>query len=447
MSRIAFILLLAWSNLCCHRTFGLNISFVPSNVEVFVDAEIEVEVVFQGTNEERLKESNFTTSAQPEWNVGSSFNKSSIRCDGQTVDRCNGTVVVRGRFLGFGNVSVSRQDPETGQWTGSSLEVAVLRQDKLINKIFTAFVAAVVSINYINMGCALDLGIVKSVLKRPIGPAVGFVCQFGIMPLVSYGVGLLLFDDPVLRLGLFTFGSSPGGGASNMWTVLLGGNLNLSITMTFVSTVAALGTLPMWLFTLGKTILKGTNIVIPFQNILTSLAALIIPIGLGILIQKRFPRVAARAKLILAPVCIILLISIIVMASVANSYIFFMLTWRMVIGASLSVWAGFAAGFLASFAFRFPMDDIIAIAVETGIQNSGIAFILLSYSLKAPVSDMASVVPVAGSIITPIPLFIIYCVQRCRNKCLRSENFELKSINPNNKVKDKGEDNNGYEAK
>lgn len=203
----------------------------------------------------------------------------------------------------------------------------------------------------------------------------------------------------------------------------------------------------MWLFTLGNTILKGTNIVIPFQNIVTSLVALVIPIGLGILIQKRFPSVAARSKLILAPVCIILLISIIVMASFANYYIFFMLTWRMVIGASLSVWAGFAAGFLASLAFRFKMDDVIAIAVETGIQNSGIAFILLSYSLKAPVSDMASVVPVAGSIITPIPLFIIYCYQRCRKRCSKTDNIELKAINSSNKVEDKGEDNNARERK
>lgn len=208
-----------------------------------------------------------------------------------------------------------------------------------------------------------------------------------------------------------------------------------------------LGTLPMWLFTLGKTILKGTNIVIPFQNILTSLASLTIPIGLGILIQKRFPKMAARSKRILAPVCIILLISIIVMASVANSYIFYMLTWRMVVAASLSVWAGFAAGVLVSLAFRFPYEDVVAIAVETGIQNSGIAFILLSYSLKAPVSDMASVVPVAGSIITPIPLFIVFCYQRLRNRCFRSENFELQAINSKNKISDKGHDNLAQDVK
>lgn len=44
-----------------------------------------------------------------------------------------------------------------------------------------------------------------------------------------------------MQLGLFFTGSSPAGGASNMWTVLLGGNLDLSITMSTTSTLAAFG--------------------------------------------------------------------------------------------------------------------------------------------------------------------------------------------------------------
>ncbi|KFM59814.1 Sodium/bile acid cotransporter, partial [Stegodyphus mimosarum] len=219
-----------------------------------------------------------------------------------------------------------------------------------------------------------------------------------------------------------------------MWTVLLGGNLNLSITMTFVSTLAALATIPLWLFTLGKTILEGTNIVIPYSNILISLASLTIPIGLGLLIQRYFPKVASRSKKILAPICIIMIIGIIILASVANSYMFYMLTWQMVIAASLSVWTGFIAGALASMVFRFPTSDMVAVAVETGIQNSGIAFVLLSYTLKPPVSEMASVVPVAASIITPIPLFVIYCYQRFRNCCFKTDKLELQAINAKKSV-------------
>lgn len=64
-----------------------------------------------------------------------------------------------------------------------------------------------------------------------------FVCSQ-----LSYAIGLLLFRDSVpMRLGFFFTGISPAGGASNIWTVLLGGNLNLSLTMTAISTIASFG--------------------------------------------------------------------------------------------------------------------------------------------------------------------------------------------------------------
>lgn len=58
----------------------------------------------------------------------------------------------------------------------------------------------------------------------------------------SYVLGLVLFPDNVpMQLGLFFTGVSPAGGASNIWTVLLGGNLDLSITMSTTSTLSAFG--------------------------------------------------------------------------------------------------------------------------------------------------------------------------------------------------------------
>ncbi|XP_035215148.1 ileal sodium/bile acid cotransporter-like [Stegodyphus dumicola] len=414
---------------------GTHLSFHPPKVvdKLNVDDKLNLTITFHDIKKP-FEHVIWSTESEPS-NVLSA-ELSSVQCQGRINISCNGTLQVEGLFLGFGKVFILEKNvtSQKVRKLKPPLEVVVVRQDKVINKVFTAFVATIVTINYINMGCALDIGVVKKVLKRPIGPAVGFVCQFLVMPLVSYGVGYLLFEDPVLRLGLFTFGCSPGGGASNMWTVLLGGNLNLSITMTFVSTLAALATIPLWLFTLGKTILEGTNIVIPYSNILISLASLTIPIGLGLLIQRYFPKVASRSKKILAPICIIMIIGIIILASVANSYMFYMLTWQMVIAASLSVWTGFIAGALASMVFRFPTTDMVAVAVETGIQNSGIAFVLLSYTLKPPVSEMASVVPVAGSIITPIPLFVIYCYQRFRNCCFKTDKLELQAINSKKSV-------------
>lgn len=61
---------------------------------------------------------------------------------------------------------------------------------------------------------------------------------------LSYFLGLFLFPDNVeMQLGMFFTGVSPSGGASNVWSVLLGGNLDLSISMTTINTIAAFGKL------------------------------------------------------------------------------------------------------------------------------------------------------------------------------------------------------------
>ena len=67
------------------------------------------------------------------------------------------------------------------------------------------------------------------------------------------------------RLGLFVLGCSPGGNGSNFWTLLLNGDINLSITMTFVSTIAALGMMPFWIYTLGPYVSEDDLVIISQQ--------------------------------------------------------------------------------------------------------------------------------------------------------------------------------------
>lgn len=75
---------------------------------------------------------------------------------------------------------------------------------------------------------------------------------------------------------------------------------------------------------------------------------------------------------------------------------------------------------------------MVAICVETGIQSTGIAFVLLNNSLHKPVSEIAAVVPVTASMITPIPLFIVFLFIKIRNCIFRSESIDLQSENEEN---------------
>jgi hypothetical protein len=103
------------------------------------------------------------------------------------------------------------------------------------------------------------------------------------------------------------------------------------------------------------------------------------------------------------------------------------MSWRIILAASLNVWSGFVVGLIASTFFRQPFVDRIAIAIETGVQNTGVSIVLLQLSLLQPDADLASVVPVAASVMTPIPLTIVYIIIKLRNCFNRSAKMKLKS--------------------
>lgn len=326
---------------------------------------------------------------------------------------------VSGTFLGSTNlyVEIRRKDDQTVT-SREKLPVTVIREERVIDTVFTASVAILVSILYINFGAALDLPVLMTIAKRPIGPVIGFLAQFLFMPLLSYGLGHLLFPDSYeLQLGLFFTGVSPAGGASNIWTVVLGGNLNLSLAMTTISTLAAFGMMPLWLFTLGRTIFDKGNLRVPYWNIATFAIGLVVPLGLGLLIQRYSPRVARILVRILKPMSAILILFIVIFAIVTNLYLFELFSWQIILAGLGLPWIGYIFGYLASKVARLPTADSLAISVETGIQNTGIAIFLLRFSLPQPEADLTTVVPVSAAIMTPFPLMALYAVLKIRERC------------------------------
>lgn len=156
----------------------------------------------------------------------------------------NGTALqsrmnLTGNFIGYTKVCTKLVDSTNQTVDTACINVSVIRKPRAIDLAFTYSVAALVAIIYINMGAALDTTTIKDTLKRPVGPVIGFFSQFVIMPVLAFGIAKALIDLPSLQLGLFIAGCSPGGGASNIWTLTLGGNLDLSITMTTISTFSA----------------------------------------------------------------------------------------------------------------------------------------------------------------------------------------------------------------
>ncbi|KAF4533177.1 hypothetical protein B566_EDAN001719 [Ephemera danica] len=274
---------------------------------------------------------------------------------------------VVGVFLGYTSIHLQNSPSFNESLSKSpSLDVSIIREPGILDRIFIICVATLVSLIYVNFGCALDWGVIKETIKRPISPAIGFMSQFGFMPLMSFLLGRLLFPNNVsMQLGLFFTGCAPGGGASNIWTVALGGNLDLSITMTTISTFSSFG--------------------------------LLIPLLVGTLIQFYLPKVSAFMVKLMKPFAVFLIVFIVVFGTVANLYLFSLLDWRVIVAGLCIPWLGYMFGGTLAHFSRLNTRDVIAVAVET-------------------------VCPVAVSLMTPIPLAILSLILRIR-KCRLKNNL------------------------
>lgn len=86
---------------------------------------------------------------------------------------------------------------------------------------------------------------------------------------------------------------------------------------------------PVWIFTLGKVIFESANLSVPYAQIAESVFALVVPLAIGYLIQRYFPRAGRFLVRILKPASSLLIIFIVVFAIVTNLYLFKLFTWQV----------------------------------------------------------------------------------------------------------------------
>ncbi|XP_055389850.1 ileal sodium/bile acid cotransporter-like [Condylostylus longicornis] len=392
-----------------------KVSFSDLNITIHMDEEAQSKLKIN-LFDEQLKGSKFRLKSEK--THISTVPDEYIHLNGSSWE---GYVLVKGVFLGKTKICVELiLSNNQSEISSNCQDIIVIRKMRIIDHVFTGSVALLVSLLYINFGAALDLSVLKGILKKPVGPAIGCFCQFILMPVMSYALGYALFATDInMWLGLFFTGVSPGGGASNMWTVILKGNINLSIVMTTISNLGAFAMMPLWIFTLGKTIFDYGDLKIPYDRIATFAVSLVVPLLIGIGIQKFLPRIARVLSRLLRPISAILIIFIIIFATVTNLYLFELFSWQIVVAGLGLPWLTYCLSWCVAKLLKQNDIDCLAIAIEAGIQNTGIAIFMLRFSLGQPEADLTTVIPVSVAIMTPIPLFLLYLVQKVRS-CRRN---------------------------
>jgi len=244
---------------------------------------------------------------------------------------------------------------------------AYFRPDELASLGF--LIVPMLGVIMLGMGTTLTAKDFINATKNPRPVFIGMILQFLLMPLLAFLIGHLLKLPREQFIGLVMVGTVAGGTASNVITYLAGGDVALSITMTACSTLAGIILTPLLSsFYLGETV--SVPVWSMFKSILLVVA---LPVSLGVVVNRLFRKHTALLEKIcpiVSSVGIVFVIGIVAALNAANLRKCGILVFIAVI---LHNGAGLAAGYFAARLFRLDRKTSVTIAIEVGMQNSGLA--------------------------------------------------------------------------
>ncbi len=240
---------------------------------------------------------------------------------------------------------------------------------------FTGFKGAIIpmlGLIMFAMGLTQTLQDFARVFSRPKAIAIGITLQYTIMPLLAFLICLALNLDQQISVGMIIVGCCAGGTASNVITYLAGGNVALSISMTLFSTLLGVLLTPLLI-----TFYAGQWVDIAVLPMLLSICKIVLlPVLAGISIRYFVDGQVKRIEWLLPHISTVLIVCIIAIVVALNEQRFVLLSTSLVIAVMLHNLLGLLAGYQVAKLFGLNATDSKTIAIEVGMQNSGLGVAL-----------------------------------------------------------------------
>lgn len=219
------------------------------------------------------------------------------------------------------------------------------------------------------MGLTMKPADFTAVFKKPWLVLLVAFLQFSVMPLSAFLLAKLFQLPSEQALGLILVGSVPGGTSSNVITYLANGDVPLSVTATSISTLLAPLFTPLLLSFYG-----GAYLEMSFMSMFLSIIQVVlVPIVFGLVLSYFFDKHVAKVEVALPSLSAIAVLLVLGGTVSVNSetllgtgMVMFLIVW-------LHNLSGYAVGFLACKLFKINRSSAKAIAIEVGLQNTGLA--------------------------------------------------------------------------
>ncbi|KAM8977467.1 ileal sodium/bile acid cotransporter-like [Pelodytes ibericus] len=249
----------------------------------------------------------------------------------------------------------------------------------ILNLVLSTVITILLALVMFSLGCSVEFVKFWGHIRRPWGIIVGFLCQFGIMPITGFVLSFIFNVVPVQAIVILIMGCCPGGTGSNILAYWIDGDMDLSLSMTTSSTLFALGMMPLCLFIYTKRWVDSDAIVIPYDSIGISLVTLVVPVGIGMFVNYKWPKVA---KIILKIGSItggILIVTVAVIGGVLYKGSWTIDPKLWIIGTIYPI-VGFVIGFSLACLSNLSWSRCRTVSLETGMQNTQLCSTIVQLS-------------------------------------------------------------------
>ncbi|RDY60945.1 bile acid:sodium symporter family protein [Flagellimonas nanhaiensis] len=241
-----------------------------------------------------------------------------------------------------------------------------------------------VALALVMFGIALEISVqdFKRLWKTPKPVLTGVICQFLLLPIITFILVWITEPVPSIALGMFMVAACPGGNVSNFFTHLSKGNSALSVTLTAIATLLAIFMTPFNLSFWGgqyeptASILKEVSIS-PLEMVKLVALLLGVPLILGMLVNHYWPTVSRKLAKGFKMGSLLFFVALVFLALYKNRDIFMeyvlYVFWLVVVHNLVALTTGFSVAKMLGFS----RENIRCITIETGIQNSGLGLLLI----------------------------------------------------------------------
>ncbi|PJF05047.1 bile acid:sodium symporter family protein [Acinetobacter seifertii] len=252
-----------------------------------------------------------------------------------------------------------------------------------------AYIPWILGIIMLGMGMTMTVDDFKGVLQSPKAVLIGVVAQFVVMPGLAFVLCKLFDLPPEIAVGVILVGCCPGGTASNVITYMAKGNVALSVACTSVSTLLAPVLTPAIFYLLASQWLK----IDAASMFISILQVVLLPIVIGLILRTWLKR-QVESYIQVMPLVSVIAIVAIVAAIIGGSKAAILQSGLLILAVViLHNGFGYLLGFTAARFFKLPYADSKAIAVEVGMQNSGLGVALAAVHFAAsPITAVPSAI-------------------------------------------------------